>query len=224
VLAVSDELLDGSAPADGEWCDGLLAQALGARRSGWMGAAVATLQAEQDAVVRCADRGVTVVQGGPGTGKTVVSLHRAAFVLYAFPRAAERGVLVLGPSARFLDYISRVLPSLGEDGGVLARAVGRVAGAWPRAVGGGAAEGRVAMADALAGPVRSRQAPAGGFAVRVGGEWVRLPHVDVVRARDAAVAGGVPHNRARPVFGQCLADAVVAALGRGGRGAGAPRR
>ncbi|MFF1798954.1 ATP-dependent DNA helicase, partial [Kitasatospora sp. NPDC058263] len=104
VVGVSDELLDGSAPTEQDVVgDGPLAAALQARRTGRMGAAVATLQVEQDAIVRSPHRGVTVVQGGPGTGKTVVALHRAAYVLYAFPRAAERGVLVLGPNARFLD-------------------------------------------------------------------------------------------------------------------------
>ena len=114
VRGVSDEILDGSAPRDGDVPgDGPLAEALSAPRTGHMRDAVATLQAEQDAIVRSPATGVTVVQGGPGTGKTVVALHRAAFVLFTRPPAA-RGVLVVGPDARFLDYISRVLPSLGE--------------------------------------------------------------------------------------------------------------
>lgn len=121
VVGVSDELLDGSAPtAQDVIGDGPLTAALQEKRTGRMGAAVATLQTEQDAIVRSPHRGVTVVQGGPGTGKTVVALHRAAYVLYAFPKAAERGVLVVGPNARFLDYICQVLPSLGENDVVLA--------------------------------------------------------------------------------------------------------
>ncbi|MFJ8431234.1 HelD family protein [Kitasatospora sp. NPDC094019] len=121
VVGVSDELLDGSEPTTEDVVgDGPLTAALQARRTGRMGTAVATLQTEQDAIVRSQHRGVTVVQGGPGTGKTVVALHRAAYVLYAFPKAAERGVLVLGPNARFLEYISHVLPSLGENDVVLA--------------------------------------------------------------------------------------------------------
>jgi DNA helicase IV len=113
VRAVSDELLDGSSAAVGDIVgDGPLTEALEARRTGRMRAAVATLQAEQDAIVRSPHRGVTVVQGGPGTGKTVVALHRAAYVLYAFPGAAARGVLVLGPNARFLDYVSWFCGSL----------------------------------------------------------------------------------------------------------------
>ncbi|MGP4003473.1 HelD family protein [Streptomyces sp. 8N706] len=218
VGAVSDELLDGSAPtADDVVGDGPLTEALEAQRTGRMRAAVATLQAEQDAIVRSPHRGVTVVQGGPGTGKTVVALHRAAYVLYAFPRAAERGVLVLAPNARFLDYVSQVLPSLGENDVVLATC-GELAGALPTAMEPpevARLKGSSVLAEALAGLVRSRQAPGGGFAVRVGQEWVRLESADVAGARDAAVASGLAHNRARAVFKELLVGAVTDALERG---------
>ncbi|MBE3011887.1 AAA family ATPase [Microbispora sp. NEAU-D428] len=219
VRAVSDELLDGSAPAVGDIAgDDPLTEALEAQRTGRMRAAVATLQAEQDAIVRSPHRGVTVVQGGPGTGKTVVALHRAAYVLYAFPRAAERGVLVLGPNARFLDYVSQVLPSLGENDVVLATC-GELAGVVPAAVEPSDVarlKGSSALAEALAGLVRSRQAPPdGGFAVRVGQEWVRLRSADVAAAREAAVTSDLAHNRAREVFKEHLIGAVTGALERG---------
>ncbi|WP_174315587.1 AAA family ATPase [Streptomyces sp. CB01881] len=218
VVGVSDELLDGSEPtAEDVVGDSPLTEALQARRTGRMGAAVATLQAEQDAIVRSRHRGVTVVQGGPGTGKTVVALHRAAYVLYAFPKAAERGVLVLGPNARFLDYISQVLPSLGENDVVLATCA-ELAGAEPDAVEAAdvaCLKGGAAMAEALAGLVRSRQAPEGGFAVRAGQEWVHLDDEEVARARDAATRLGLGHNRAREVFKELLADAVTDAMERG---------
>lgn len=82
-----------------------------------MKSVVATIQAEQDAVIRASERGPLLVQGGPGTGKTVVALHRAAYLLYADRAAlAESGVLIVGPSPQFLSYISDVLPSLGESG------------------------------------------------------------------------------------------------------------
>ncbi|MGV9267642.1 HelD family protein [Kitasatospora sp. NPDC003701] len=219
VVGVSDELLDGSAPTGQDVVgDGPLAAALGARRTGRMGAAVATLQTEQDAIVRSPHRGVTVVQGGPGTGKTVVALHRAAYVLYAFPKAAERGVLVLGPNARFLDYISQVLPSLGENDVVLATCE-ELAGVVP-----GAAEpfeaarlkGSSALADALAAVVRSRQAPGGDFEVRVGKEWIRLGDGDVAQARESARSSGLAHNRARRLFKELLVDALVRELARSG--------
>lgn len=218
--ALSDELLDGSAPTDDDVVgDGPLTEALSAPRTGRMTAAVATLQAEQDAVVRSAHRGVTAVQGGPGTGKTVVALHRAAYALYAFPRVAERGVLVLGPNARFLDYVSQVLPSLGENDVVVATCE-ELAGVTPTA---GAPfdvarlKGGAPLAGALAALVRARQAPAGSFTVRVGQEAVRLTEAEVAGARDAAVASGLCHNRARDVFKELLVGAVTDAVERDAR-------
>ncbi|MEU5536837.1 ATP-dependent DNA helicase [Streptomyces sp. NPDC020362] len=217
VHAVSDELLDGSAPAaDDVVGDSPLMQALEAGRTGRMGAAVSTLQAEQDAIVRSAHRGVTVVQGGPGTGKTVVALHRAAYVLYAFPRAAETGVLILGPNTRFLDYVSAVLPSLGESDAVLTTCQ-ELAGVRParrEPFDSARLKGDLVMADALAGLVRSLQAPRGDFTVRIGQERMRLPHGAVARARDAAVVGGLPHNQAREAFKEHLIDAVTSELQR----------
>ncbi|MFE7525023.1 HelD family protein [Kitasatospora sp. NPDC057542] len=218
VVGVSDELLDGSEPTAGDVVgDGPLTAALQERRTGRMGAAVATLQAEQDAIVRSSHRGVTVVQGGPGTGKTVVALHRAAYVLYAFPKAAERGVLVLGPNARFLDYISQVLPSLGENDVVLATCE-ELAGVVPGAVDPFEAarlKGGAELAEALASSVRSRQAPGGDFTLRVGQEWVRLAEEEVAGARQAAQASGLAHNRARRLFLELLVDALTNALARG---------
>ncbi|MEU6218291.1 ATP-dependent DNA helicase [Streptomyces sp. NPDC047022] len=215
VCAVSDEILDGSAvTAQDVVGDGPLVRALEAGRTGRMGAVVATLQAEQDAVVRSEDRGVTVVQGGPGTGKTVVALHRAAYLLYAAPRVAERGVLVLGPNTRLLDHISQVLPSLGESDAVLATCqdLAGVRQALQEPFETARLKGRLVMADALAGLVRSRQALGGDFTVRVGQEQVRLPDEEIARARDAAAGSGLPHNRAREVFKRHLVEATTRAL------------
>ncbi|MFJ8827908.1 HelD family protein [Streptomyces sp. NPDC102467] len=220
VVSVSDELLDGTAPTDEDVVgDGPLTEALSARRTGRMHAAVATLQAEQDEIVRSAHRGVTVVQGGPGTGKTVVALHRAAYVLYAFPRAAEEGVLVVGPNARFLDYISQVLPSLGENDVDLATcrelagfSTDMVSTADPFDT--ARLKGSSDLADALAGLLRVHQAPAGDFTVRVGQELVHLSDEEVATARDAAVAAVPGHNPARQVFRELLADAITDAMQR----------
>ncbi|WP_240518105.1 HelD family protein [Brevibacterium aurantiacum] len=113
VVGVDDEPLDGNS-ASGLVGEGALFSALSQRRTGEMSSAAATLQREQDEIVRATAHGPLVVQGGPGTGKTVVALHRAAYLLFANPQLATRGVLTLGPSRRFLDYISQVLPALGE--------------------------------------------------------------------------------------------------------------
>ena len=94
-----------------------LLTALARGRTGQLGDIVATIQAEQDQIIRAPQSGVLVVQGGPGTGKTVVALHRAAYLLYThrFP-LEDQGVLVIGPNRVFLRYIEQVLPSLGEAG------------------------------------------------------------------------------------------------------------
>jgi len=97
--------------------EGALLAALEAGRTGRLGDIVATIQHEQDEIIRAPQKGVLVVQGGPGTGKTVVALHRAAYLLYThrFPLEGQ-GVLVLGPNRLFIAYIEQVLPSLGEAG------------------------------------------------------------------------------------------------------------
>ena len=118
VVALDDEVLDGDAmPDDLELVgEAALLHALGRSRSGRMRDIVATIQAEQDRVIRTPLEGLLVVQGGPGTGKTAVALHRAAYLLYAHRRRLEdTGVLLLGPNSVFLRYIERVLPSLGEQ-------------------------------------------------------------------------------------------------------------
>ncbi|MEV3938986.1 UvrD-helicase domain-containing protein [Glycomyces sp. NPDC049804] len=117
VEEISDDLLNEDAadrlPVIG---DGALMAALGRKRTGRMRDIVATIQAEQDAAIRAPGRGATIITGGPGTGKTVVALHRAAFLLYQDrSRYEAAGILVVGPSAVFMKYIGRVLPSLGEE-------------------------------------------------------------------------------------------------------------
>lgn len=112
-----DEGLGGDDPRAGIRGYSTLLTALGRSRTGQLGDIVATIQGEQDEIIRSPQAGVLVVQGGPGTGKTVVALHRAAYLLYThrFP-LEDQGVLVIGPNRVFLRYIERVLPSLGEAG------------------------------------------------------------------------------------------------------------
>jgi len=129
VIGIEDDLLDSSSPRSdlpviGE---GALMAALKRARGPKMRDIVMTIQAEQDEAIRAEHSGVTVIAGGPGTGKTVVALHRAAYLLYSNRRRFERGgILVIGPSGLFMNYIERVLPSLGEDS-VTLRAIGQVA-------------------------------------------------------------------------------------------------
>ena len=125
VQRLDDEVLDLAAADPGKH-EGLtgesaLLAALNASRTGRMRDIVETIQAEQDHIIRSGLPGVLVVQGGPGTGKTAVALHRAAYLLYTYRRQLEkRGVLVIGPNATFLRYIGQVLPSLGETSVLLA--------------------------------------------------------------------------------------------------------
>ncbi len=134
VIGVEDELLDSEAhqaleesgielPIVGE---GALMAQLSRARDRSMHSIVATIQAEQDKAIRAPSKGVTAISGGPGTGKTVVALHRAAYLLYTDRRRYESGgVLIIGPSGVFMRYIERVLPSLGETA-VALRSLGEV--------------------------------------------------------------------------------------------------
>ena len=120
VVSIDDELLDRDAVGDDRLAlvgEAALLAALSARRTGRMGDIVATIQSEQDRAIRSPLAGVLVVQGGPGTGKTAVALHRAAYLLYAhrFPLGTQ-GVLVVGPNPVFCRYVENVLPGLGETG------------------------------------------------------------------------------------------------------------
>jgi DNA helicase IV len=209
---VNDEVLDreGLAGTSGLTGEAALLAALEATRSGRMRDIVGTLQAEQDAIIRSAHSGVLVVQGGPGTGKTAVALHRAAYLLYTHRRLAERGVLVVGPTTTFLSYVSQVLPGLGEANALLCTvgelfpgvAVSRAEGRLAEEV-----KGRAMMAGVLAAAVRGRQA-VGPAAVEFGAETLRVGSQGVAEAVRRARATRLPHNEARPLFQR----QVIAAL------------
>ena len=129
VTGVEDELLDPDSPGAESLPivgEGALMAQLSRARDRSMHSIVATIQAEQDKAIRAPGKGVVAISGGPGTGKTVVALHRAAYLLYTDRRSNERGgVLVVGPSGVFMRYIERVLPSLGETA-VALRSLGEV--------------------------------------------------------------------------------------------------
>ncbi|HEY1636328.1 MAG TPA: ATP-binding domain-containing protein [Acidimicrobiales bacterium] len=175
LLGIEDELLmlpsgepsgeDGLADGDteGRVGSGALLAALERSRSGHMRDIVATVQREQDEIIRAPLPGVVVVQGGPGTGKTAVALHRAAYLLYTHRFPLERqGLLVVGPNRVFLRYIEQVLPSLGENGVVLGTAESLVSGVEARGSDDpdtAALKGRIAMATLIGRAVRDRQRP-----------------------------------------------------------------
>jgi len=233
VQRLDDEVLDLTVADPGRH-EGLagesaLLAALNASRTGRMRDIVATIQAEQDQVIRSPLPGVLVVQGGPGTGKTAVALHRAAYLLYTHRRQLEkRGVLVVGPNAAFLRYIGQVLPSLGETS-VLLATIGdlmpgiEATGSEPDEV--ASIKGSERMAGVIAAAVRDRQrVPGGGTDVRADRETYRLGGAALARARDAARRSRLPHNQARRIFAREvigeLARVVAARLGANPRGGG----
>ena len=182
---------------------GALLAALGQARTGHMGDIVATIQREQDEIIRAPLAGVLVVQGGPGTGKTAVALHRAAYLLYTHRFPLERqGVLVVGPNPLFLRYIEQVLPSLGETGVTLSTVAGLVPEVRVRGVDDPAVaklKGDVRMAKVMARAVRTRAASA---APRRRGPLRRRRAAAARAARPRTSwpwPGGVPgtHNAAR---------------------------
>jgi DNA helicase IV len=167
LLGIEDELFGEHALDLGEGAglqgQGTLITALETARSGRLGDIVATIQGEQDEIIRSPLPGVLVVQGGPGTGKTVVALHRAAYLLYThrFP-LEDQGVLVIGPNRLFLAYIEQVLPSLGEAGVQLAVLADLVEGVDVRGRDTpdvGRAKGHESMIRLLAKAVRDRKRP-----------------------------------------------------------------
>jgi DNA helicase IV len=216
VVALDDELLDPDAPGDGLVGEAALLAAVTAERTGRMRDVVTTLQAEQDRIVRDGARGVLVVQGGPGTGKTAVALHRVAYLLYTHEHLRTRGVLVLGPSRVFLDYIGQVLPGLGEDRVVTATVPDLVPGVEVTEVdsaGEAARKGRAGMASRLAGRVRAAvRVPEDPLDVEFEQQVLRLDPAVVRRAVGQARETGLPHNQARLVFQRELVGTLAGEL------------
>ncbi|PVZ15021.1 RNA polymerase recycling motor ATPase HelR [Actinomycetospora cinnamomea] len=207
VVDFTDELLGrpdgaGSDPDDG---DAALLAAVNAPRGEGMRDIVATIQAEQDEIIRLDHPGVTVIEGGPGTGKTVVALHRVAYLLYTQRERMERhGVLVVGPNPAFLHHIGRVLPSLGESDVVFTTTGGLVPGLRVTAEDTPDAarrKGSLAVLDVLAAAIADRQRlPAEPIPIPLEDTTVRIDAETAAWAREEARAGGLAHNPARAVF------------------------
>ncbi|QJW38403.1 RNA polymerase recycling motor ATPase HelR [Cellulosimicrobium sp. BI34T] len=188
---------------------------LGAGRSPRMRDVLGTIQADQDAIVRAGSRGALVVDGGPGTGKTVVALHRAAYLLYADPQVggAHGGVLVVGPSRPYLSYVADVLPGLGEEGvqtctlrdlvpeGAAAREETDPEAARLKA--------SAALVAAIEPAVRfSERPPAEGMEVETPWADVWLSTADWAEAFES-VDPGTPHNEARDDVWAALVEILV---------------
>lgn len=211
VKAIEDDVLDAGMLTDDESLqgEGALLAALNSKRTGRMSDIVSTIQSEQDRIIRSSISGAVVVQGGPGTGKTAVALHRAAYLLYTHrDRLKSAGVLLVGPSSSFMKYIERVLPSLGETGVVMA-SVGRLMpgiNAIPETDADVAAlKGRLDMAAIVANAVSNRmRVPAQNRILEVDGRKLTLTPRQVRRARERARATGKPYNEARVTFVKIL--------------------
>ncbi|WP_210406056.1 AAA family ATPase [Micromonospora sp. MH33] len=227
VTGLNDEVLDiaAASPTAHEEVTGeaSLLAALNAGRTGRMRDIVETIQAEQDRIIRADLPGVMVVQGGPGTGKTAVALHRAAYLLYTHrQQLSTRGVLLVGPNATFLRYISQVLPALAETGVLLRTQADLFPGVHagrtePAAT--AALKGRAVLAEVLANAVRDRQwVPEEPLEIELPQREILTLDPETVRqARDRVRRTERPHNLARALFDieivHALADQVAERIG-----------
>jgi len=191
--------------------EGALLAALDQERTGRMRDIVATIQAEQDEAIRADITGILVVAGGPGTGKTAVALHRAAYLLYTHrKRLASQGVLLVGPSPIFLRYIDEVLPSLGEDEVSLATPAAlkprlKVRGTESEAT--AAVKGDVRMAKVIAAAIGDRERPMPrDVVVSLDGYVLRMQRRDSSRIVERAHARRGTHNERRPFVAGMVFD------------------
>ncbi len=230
IVAIDDEVFDAAlleeAPGELQGEAALMA-ALNQERTGRMQDIVATIQAEQDRIIRSDLHGALVVQGGPGTGKTAVALHRAAYLLYSHrERLASAGVLIVGPSRSFLEYIEAVLPSLGETG-VVTASLGTlfpgVEATTEDAPAVAALKGSLEMAKLLQRAVRSRQVvPTSDSEVEVDGERISIPASLIQQAMQRAWDTHKPHNVARVTFNKAAITAIAELLAEELRRRGRP--
>ncbi len=222
VVDFTDEVL--GRPGEEDRGDAALLAAVNAPRGDGMRDIVATIQAEQDEIIRLEHPGVTVIEGGPGTGKTVVALHRVAYLLYTQRERMERhGVLVVGPNPAFLHHIGRVLPSLGESDVVFMTPGDLVPGLQVTAEDAPAAarlKGSLKILDVLKAAVADRQRlPEEPLPIQLKDVTVRIDAETAEWARQEARDSGQPHNEARAVFADIITYVLTErAIGRIGRG------
>lgn len=228
VMGVEDDLLrpELTAYLDGEPLtvtgDGALMAALGQARTHSMRDIVASIQAEQDLVIRAPAASVTEVEGGPGTGKTAVALHRAAYLLYQDRRRYAGGILIVSPTPLLVSYTEGVLPSLGEEGQVAIRALGSLVEGFeartydPQPV--ARIKGSARMVKVLRRAARGALEIAAADAptrlrVVAFGARVELPAEELTRIRQSVLSGTAPVNYLRPRARRLLLDALWAKTG-----------
>ncbi|MDI3421733.1 HelD family protein [Streptomyces luteolus] len=233
VLGVEDDLMrpELTAHLDGEELpalgDGALMAALGQARSHSMRDIVASIQAEQDLVIRAPAASVTYVEGGPGTGKTAVALHRAAYLLYQDRRRYAGGILIVSPTPLLVAYTEGVLPSLGEEGQVAIRAVGSlydqpdgaeatVYDEPPVARVKGSSRMLKVLRKAARGVLERPDAPT-LLRVVAFGRRLELEADELARIRQATLGGSAPVNLLRPRARKLLLDALWAKSGSANR-------
>ena len=222
VTAVDDEVLSGDSAEStsaGVGSEAALRRAMNEARTGHMRSIVETIQREQDEIIRDPTRGVMVVQGGPGTGKTAVALHRIAYLLYTWREQLTRtGVLVVGPNTTFLEYISRVLPELGETGVVLSTVDQLVPGFTPGgsdSTAGREVKGSIEMVTILKRAVQAYETvPSAPVRLTFDGVPVDATPQMVKAARTRARRSRRPHNQARAHFAEHLTQLLAEALAR----------
>lgn len=212
VKGIEDDVLDLHSPLAQQAVEngtlngeGSLLASLAARRTSKMSDIVSTIQSEQDKIIRSPLNEVLVVQGGPGTGKTAVALHRAAYLLYTHrQRMTHSGVLIVGPSQTFLRYIEQVLPSLGETG-VLTRTIGTLLPGFsvsetdtPTVA---QLKGDRRMAKVIKRAIRSHiHIPHSLPEIPIGTVRLQITADDIHHAQEVALQTHTPHNEARIVF------------------------
>jgi DNA helicase IV len=230
VLGVEDDLMRPELKASldgGELAvigDGALMAALGQARSHTMRDIVASIQAEQDLVIRAPAASVTYVEGGPGTGKTAVALHRAAYLLYQDRRRYAGGILIVSPTPLLVAYTEGVLPSLGEEGQVAIRAIGSLVDGVGATLYDSPAVARAkgsyrmlkVLRKAARGALESGDAPT-RLRVVAFGQRIELEAPELDRVRHNALGGTAPVNLLRPRARKLLLDALWARSGAAGR-------
>ncbi|MEU4462951.1 UvrD-helicase domain-containing protein [Streptomyces sp. NPDC024017] len=230
VLGVEDDLMrpELTAYLDGDELpvigDGALMAALGQARSHTMRDIVASIQAEQDLVIRAPAASVTYVEGGPGTGKTAVALHRAAYLLYQDRRRYAGGILIVSPTPLLVAYTEGVLPSLGEEGQVAIRAIGSLVEGSEATLYDSPAVARAkgssrmlkVLRKAARGALELNDPPA-RLRVVAFGRRLELEARELDGVRSAALGGTAPVNLLRPRARKLLLDALWEQSGAAGR-------